>query len=297
MRPITLALIGLGGAAEQLHLPALLQVPYTRLVGAADIRPERLRWAAERGIALPRHLFDDPVRLLRATRPEVVILATPPETHAELCCLALEAGCHVFCEKPLAPTLAECDAILAAAAAHGRWVAVNNQYRHFTFYRHARRLLDSGAFGRPHLLQLWQQMPSPGTGFPPWKERLQRLILYEFGTHAFDLIAYLLGGPLGPARGGEAHPSALATRILGPADAPDLTSITRLDFPHEVVATMVLNWRSHAPQRYLEIRLDCEQASLRFSLGGVARLRLGWSSERRRPTLEWSLVRGGRSAG
>ncbi|MCS7002803.1 MAG: hypothetical protein NZ518_08140, partial [Dehalococcoidia bacterium] len=47
------------------------------------------------------------------------------------------------------------------------------------------------------------------------------------------------------------------------------------------------------PQRYLEMRLDCERASARLSLGGVARLELGWNSERRRPKLRYSLVRGG----
>jgi predicted dehydrogenase len=292
MPPTKIALLGLGGVAEQLHLPAILVLPNSTLVAVADPDPARRRWARDRGVALPRFIYADAGQLLRETRPDIVIVGTPPETHAELCIQALEAGSHVFCEKPLAPTLEACDQIIATADRVGRFVAVDNQYRHLSFYRAARAAIDRGEFGRPYLLQLWQHMPSPGEGFPAWKARLNRLILYEFGTHATDLIAYLLGGPLGPS-GGEAYPMAVTTRILGPLDQPDLVSLSRLDFPRGVTATMALNWRSKAPQRYLEVRLDCERASLRMSLGGVARLRLGWSAERRRPTLEWSLVRGG----
>lgn len=292
MAPITIALAGLGGAAEQLHLPALLRVPNTALVGVADPDPARQRWAVERGIALPRHVYDDPRRLIRERRPQLVIVATPPETHAAVCLEALEAGCHVFCEKPLAPTIEDCDRIVDAADQAGRLVAVNNQYRHLSVVRATRTAIDDGRFGRPYLLQVWQQMPSPGTGFPNWKATLTRLILYEFGTHAVDLVAFLLGGPRG-ASAPEAYPTSLTTRIVGPQNRPDLVTVTRFDFPNEVTASMVLNWQSKAPQRYLEARLDCERASLRLSLGGVARLRLGWSTERRRPTLSWSLVRGG----
>lgn len=292
MAPTTIALAGLGGAAEQLHLPALLRVPHTALVGVADPDPTRQRWAVERGIALPRHVYDDPRRLIRERRPQLVIVATPPETHAAVCLDALEAGCHVFCEKPLAATLDDCDRIVDAAAQVGRLVAVNNQYRHLAVVRATRAAVDDGRFGRPYLLQLWQQMPSPGAGFPDWKATLTRLILYEFGTHAVDLVAFLLGGPHG-ASAPEAHPAAVTTRIVGPRQRPDLVTTTRFDFPREVTALMTLNWQSKAPQRYLEARLDCERASLRLSLGGVARLRLGWSAERQRPTVSWSLVRGG----
>ncbi|MFN8532433.1 MAG: Gfo/Idh/MocA family oxidoreductase [Dehalococcoidia bacterium] len=289
----TIALIGLGGAAEQLHLPALLQVPDTAIVGVAELRPERRRWAVERCVVLPRQLYDDARTLLHETRPDVVVVGTPPETHRDLALLALEAGSHVFCEKPLAPTIEECDEIVEAADRANRLVAVDNQYRHLSFYRATRAAIDRGEFGRPYLLQMWQQMPSPGSDFPDWKANLSRLILYEFGTHATDLIAYLLGGPLGPAHGSDAHPTALTTRILGPLDQPDLVSVTRFDFAEEVTASMTLNWQSKAPQRYLEVRLDCERASLRLSLGGVARLRVGWNSEGRRPEVGWSFVRGG----
>jgi hypothetical protein len=66
-----------------------------------------------------------------------------------------------------------------------------------------------------------------------------------------------------------------------------------LDFPGDRVATMNLHRVSHAPERYLEMRLDTQEASLRLSLGGVARGSLDWAKQLRRPVLRVSLARGG----
>ena len=66
-----------------------------------------------------------------------------------------------------------------------------------------------------------------------------------------------------------------------------------LRFPGERLATLAMNRVSHAPERYLEMRLDCERASLRLSLGGRARASLEWSKRRGRPAARFSLVKGG----
>ena len=63
-----------------------------------------------------------------------------------------------------------------------------------------------------------------------------------------------------------------------------------LDFPQERLATLWLNRVTHAPMRYLEMRLDCERASLRLSLGGVARASIEWNG---RPSLRAGFVKGG----
>jgi predicted dehydrogenase len=69
--------------------------------------------------------------------------------------------------------------------------------------------------------------------------------------------------------------------------------VSTLRFPEERVATLALNRVSQAPERYLEMRLDCERASLRLSLGGVARAGLEWSKRLGRPTARVSFVKGG----
>jgi len=66
-----------------------------------------------------------------------------------------------------------------------------------------------------------------------------------------------------------------------------------LRFPEERLATLALNRVSHAPNRYLEMRLDCERASVRISLGGIARAALDWSYLIRRPIFRLTIVKGG----
>jgi predicted dehydrogenase len=81
-------------------------------------------------------------------------------------------------------------------------------------------------------------------------------------------------------------------RARGDIDADVVVQAT-LRFPGERLATLLFNRVSHAPARYLEMRVDCERASLRLSFGGVARVSLDGSRALGRPRLRLSLVRGG----
>lgn len=72
--------------------------------------------------------YDDFAGMLREERPDVVHIATPPDSHVALARAAIEAGCHVFVEKPFALTAAEADEILKFAQQHGRHVSVNYLY-------------------------------------------------------------------------------------------------------------------------------------------------------------------------
>lgn len=289
------ALVGLGGAAERIHLPALRAIERVELVGGADPDPQRRAWALRAG--LPQVVADADA-LIASTRPDVVVIATPPSSHRDLCLLALDAGCHVFCEKPFVMSVAEADEVVAAADRAGKWVAVNNQYRQMRIYRKTRAAIARGLFGKPYLLQVWQQMNLPPEHDPPWRAALSRRILFEFATHAIDLVSFLFGAwptpSVAPGYPPE-QPYAVTARTPSPlpGQTADLICLLRLDLAGDRAATLVFNRRSHAPQKYLEMRLDCEHASLRISLGGVARAELGWNSEARRPRLRVSFVRGG----
>src|SRR6185437_11668776 len=68
-----------------------------------------------------------------------------------------------------------------------------------------------------------------------------------------------------------------------------------LRFPGERIAVLNFNRVTEAPEKYLEMRLDCERASLRLSLGGVARIAVDWSRRAGRPVLRSGLVRGGQA--
>ncbi|MBI3665117.1 MAG: Gfo/Idh/MocA family oxidoreductase [Acidobacteria bacterium] len=279
-----IAIIGLGGVAERIHIPACRALKTIELAGACETNPEtRGRMAEKFGL---QAVYPDAATLLAKEKPDAVIVGTPPDAHYELCLLALEHGAHVFCEKPFMRTLEEADEVIAAARAKNLLLAVNNQYRYMPIYRRTRERLERGDFGRLYFVQCWQQMFHPPTAEKvAWRAALKQSTLYEFGTHALDLICHFFG----------ALPEALTAQIpRARADFDsDVLVLMTLRFTEDRVATLALNRVSQAPERYLEMRLDCEQASLRLSLGGVARASVEWSKRLGRPTARLSFVKGG----
>ena len=119
------AVVGLGGVAERIHLPALAKVPGIEIVGACEPDAARREATGKKfGIA---NLYPDIEPLLQAARADIVVIGSPPDAHHAQCLLALRHGAHVFCEKPFVERPEQADEIAAAADAAGRLVSVNNQ--------------------------------------------------------------------------------------------------------------------------------------------------------------------------
>lgn len=229
--------------------------------------------------------YSNATEMLAAAKPDLVLIGTPPGSHFELCRQSLEAGVHVLCEKPFMSTLAEADAILRIARARNLLLRVNNQYRFMTFFEETKRRLDLGEFGRAFYLQTWQQMLHPPSYENNWRSSMTNYLLFEFATHALDLACFLFGS----------FPESIHAaipRVSAECNSDALVHLT-LRFPGERLAVFSFNRLSHAPRRYLEMRLDCEKASVRMSLGGQARVGVEWSSDARRPLIRAGLFKGG----
>jgi predicted dehydrogenase len=280
---LSVALIGLGRVAERIHLPALKAIPELKLIGACEVDEQRRKQVA-RTFAIPA-VYADALELLEWQRPDLVIIGTPPTLHLQHCLQSLASGAHVFCEKPFVEHVADADRTISAAHSAARLVAVNNQYRYMAMYRETKMRLARGEFGRPFLIQAWEQMNHPPSAERNWRAQLVQSTLFEFGTHALDLMCFMF----------DALPETVTAQIPHPRRdiAADVVVALMLRFPNECTATMVLNRISQAPERYFEMRLDCERASVRMSLGGVARASLDWSKALGRPTARVSFVKGG----
>jgi len=283
---IRTAVLGLGKVAENIHLPACAAVSGIQIVAASDPRPERLVHMRDK-FKIPA-IYEDSRELLQREQPDLVIIGTPPDSHKELCLLSLQHGADVLCEKPFVLTMEDADEVLAEASRVNRMVRVNTQYRYMNTYRTARDLIVSGDLGRLFFIQCWQQMfhPPAHEGLS-WRAQLKQSTLYEFGSHPLDLICHFMGG----------LPEAVTChtpRVRPEYDADVLVQMT-LRFSEERLATLALNRVSNAPERYLEMRLDCEKASLRASLGGVARAKLELTRfmGRTAPMAQLSVVKGG----
>jgi predicted dehydrogenase/nucleoside-diphosphate-sugar epimerase len=118
-------MVGCGKMGLQ-HLKAIRAVGGAQVVGIADPQADREQISE---FLTPDALFcDDAATLLREASLDVVHIVTPPGTHAELARQAIEAGCHVYVEKPFTPTVREADALLSMAAARSVIVCPGHQY-------------------------------------------------------------------------------------------------------------------------------------------------------------------------
>jgi|FLYL01.1.fsa_nt_gi predicted dehydrogenase len=198
-RPIGVGVIGAGGIAEA-HLFAYSREPErARLVAVADVDEGRARSAAERfGVA---HFYTDYRELLARADVEAVSICAPPFLHVPMSVEALEAGKHVLCEKPVAPTLAGLDAIAAAQRSAGRVFAGVFQLRFGRGAQQVRALLDEGRFGRLHLglaETLWyrgddyyRQAAWRGS----WRQEAGGVTVSQ-AIHLIDCLAWFMGRPV-----------------------------------------------------------------------------------------------------
>ncbi len=148
-----------------------------------------------------RHVETDWHALIERDDVQLVDICTPGDTHAEIAIAALDAGKHVLCEKPLANTLAEAEAMTAAAAraaSRGVRAMVGFNYRRVPAIALARRLIEQGRIGAPrHVRAAYLQDWLTDAAVPlTWRLQAERAgfgALGDIGAHAVDLAQYLSG--------------------------------------------------------------------------------------------------------
>lgn len=273
------AVAGLGAATRSIHLPALAKLPDVEVVAGCD--------PAARAERLPFPVFPDAGEMLARVRPEILVVATPPATHFEVGKLGLEAGCHVFCEKPFAESLEEADALVALAERCGRHVVVNNQYRFMNIHDAAKRHVGAPGFGELLFVSMEQTFRVTETTEAGWRGKDPRRTCKEFGIHALDLCRFFFGS----------EPTSISARMdRGPDGAgPDMLDLMQLEFPGGRIAHVLLDRLCKGAHRYLDVRLDGSEGCIETSIGGRAELGVGIKGGARRPFLSAELSLGGRA--
>lgn len=197
-RVLRLGVIGLSRGFD-LTRPTLLADPRVRVVAAADPRPEA-RAAFEAEFGAPAHEFAE--QLCADAGVEVVYIASPHETHADLARLAAEAGKHILVEKPMALSLAECRAMSQAARKAKVQLLVGPSHGFDPPVAAAADLIATGEFGRPRMIA--------ATTFTDFLYRPRRAaeldtaqgggVVFSQAAHQVDVVRRLADAPVRSVR-------------------------------------------------------------------------------------------------
>ena len=144
-KPFRVGFVGTGAIAG-VHLDAVARCPHAALVGVTDRDTARARAFAARIRGV--RVFPDLGSMVDAGT-DVVHVLTPPHAHARGALEALERGCHVLVEKPLATSDADCMQLAEAASLHGRRVGVNHSLLADPQVRHVLDTVATGRIGQP----------------------------------------------------------------------------------------------------------------------------------------------------
>jgi predicted dehydrogenase len=269
--PVRIGFVGLGDVVRRRHLPALAHLDGIELAAVANRRPESTAaTAAELGI---RTTFADWRQLVEWDGIDAVWCGTYPNLHRAVAEAALAAGKHVFCEARMASTYGDALAMWRASQGTTLTTVVAPYPRYERGDATVRRLLDSGAIGRPYHVVItsfsdWFANPDQPLH---WRQRAS-----SFGTNMVDLGQQLevLQRWMGQPRRVTAVPGlVVATRFDAehggprPVERPDtLTVVADLDGGAQ--ATLVLSAVAHHGEAARSIRIFGSEGALHYEAAG-----------------------------
>lgn len=185
-KPLRAAIIGHTGGGDYGHGYDQIfnGIEGVEVVAVADPDEAGARKAAERCGA--KRTYADYRQLLSEQKPDLVAVAMRhPREHEAVILACLEAGAHVFVEKPLTETLAEADAIVAAARQRGAQIVVAHNRRYTPDFQRVKALLAEGFVGRVREFHIHGKQDARAGGED----------MMVLGTHDFDLLRFYFGDP------------------------------------------------------------------------------------------------------
>lgn len=240
--PLTVGIVGAGLIAG-VHARAYRSCPGVRVAAVADPVTAKAQRLAEDHEARPVPGLDDLLDL----GVDVVDVCTPPPHHAGVAVAALEAGRHVFCEKPLARTLADARAIVAAGKSAAGLLMVGHVSRFEPDHRGAKTLVEGGEIGSVRLVTHSTASALPGWSEAGWIADPEQSggPLVDQAVHSFDYARWVVGSPAVRVT------CAAADSGAGPATY----TLSTVRYANGAIAHVESSW-AHPPAR--GFKLACE---------------------------------------
>lgn len=187
MNPIRTLIVGCGNMGAS-HATAYHHLPEFEISGLVARGESKVRLNERLGGAYA--LFDDFDEAMAATKPDAVCISTYPDTHEEFALKALEAGCHIFIEKPLADSVEGCERIIAKAGETGKKVVVGYILRHHPSWM--RFIEEAQKMGKPLVMRMNLNQQSQGYMWDVHRNLLKSLSpIVDCGVHYIDVMCQM----------------------------------------------------------------------------------------------------------
>lgn len=188
---LRVALVGCGNIGLKAHLPAYARIPDVVVVAVCDTDERLVAAAAELTEAVP---YTDLADVLSKEDVDIVDICTPPSTHAKLSIQAMEAERHVLCEKPIAHTLEDADAMIESARVNGVKLMIGQTRRFDHRYVAMKEQIDAGRVGQPVFIRRAERqfLPCPADAWY-WDPALGGGVILDIGIHVLDLFRWMFG--------------------------------------------------------------------------------------------------------
>lgn len=184
MRKLKVAVIGAGFISSNRHLPAWRSIPEkVELVGLSDLNREMGRKIANQFSI--HNTYADAAEMIATEKPDVVDICTPPATHAKVAAIAMESGCHMLIEKPMALSNADCDAIVRGAEAKKVKVCVGHTGLFYDPFIRGRAIVERGEIGKFRGMRIVISTPTSymTSSKDHWAHKLPGGAIGETGPH------------------------------------------------------------------------------------------------------------------
>lgn len=248
---IKVGIIGCGKIAQVRHIPEYAANPNAEVYGFYDINVARAEELAQKYGGKAYSSYE---ALLADTQIEAVSICAANHAHAEISIAALKAGKHVLCEKPMAVTLEECEAMVAAAKESGKYLMIGQNQRLAKAHAKAKELIEQGAIGKVLTFrtifghggpETWSIDPGSNVWFFD-KTKAAMGAMADLGIHKTDMIQYVLGTKIVKT---QAVLTTLDKRdATGSLIGVDDNAICIYQMENGVIGTMTASWTYYAAE-------------------------------------------------
>jgi predicted dehydrogenase len=240
------------------------------LVALCDTDEKRLNELGETYHVPPEGRFTDYNQMLAEAKLDIVSVCLPNFIHAEVSIAALEAGAHVICEKPMAPTVAQAHSMLEAAEKAKRRLMISYNFRYRADTQWIRRIIKSGKLGNVyHIYASWRRETGiPGSGWFGNKKMAGGGALIDLGVHVLDLTMWFLDFPGVMTVSGDTHslfgPRGMKTWGRRPGQVIENTfdvddgAVGFIRFANGANAVLEATWAEHRQPQDDLIRMEIQ---------------------------------------